>query len=618
MSQKGNEIHGESDSEGKIAEIGTPMDRRQILKGVTGIALPAGLAGCYGQTTTETTTETTAESGPGTTTEQPAQNKVPIDDVFDDGAAVSMSEPNFNGFSATGTNIIPKSVIFTPHMKFVPDTGEWEPAIIKSFNIQETEATFTLDDRYTWHNGEKVTAEDIVIGWKLSKFFDNPMWDFTESVEATSDTEVKLTLKKNINKGILLYTLFGGYSFVDTPRFRYRDWLNRIEDASGDEQKSVVQELSKSRWAEPVGNGPFKFKGVSGAKLKTTKYEDHPYADDLNFSGYTFHHEPKKQQVVADMAANIIDGRYISGSDIEKVVKNRTDTWNFDQVWTKLGGSAVAFQFDHDIWGNRDARKAIAYLTNVKKIAGINPAKIPVKPWFTLTTPPTNFDELSKGVEFQDYGYDKVMKDKAAEHLRAAGFEKSGDKWVTSDGKRVSIKTTTRSNSLNSVRVMNTFLNDFGLKADVEVIESGYWGILGKGNFEAAVHPWNARGSPLDYSAFTWSIHGGQAEKWSYPSEVEVPSVGDVGGSNSMTVNIEEEMKALSAATSEQKALEIRQKLAWVCNQTVPKLCFSQNQLPIPVTTDHWEYPPADDPVWSSFRALEWLPHKGRIKAKTK
>jgi oligopeptide transport system substrate-binding protein len=64
----------------------------------------------------------------------------------------------------TSANVI--SALMDPLVKLNPDTGEPEPSLAESWDVEGPTVTFHLRDDATWTNGDPVTAQDFVYSWK--------------------------------------------------------------------------------------------------------------------------------------------------------------------------------------------------------------------------------------------------------------------------------------------------------------------------------------------------------------------------------------------------------------------------------------------------------------------
>lgn len=152
-----------------------------------------------------------------------------------------VAEPGSLDFTTTDAAAIPQALLYNVYETLVKvdQDGEIVPALASEWEVSEDRLTytFTLAEDVTFSSGEEFTADDVVFSlervqtdWTISLA---AQMDVVESVEATSDTEVVVTLSEPSNA--FLYSL--------TTR------VGAMFDENG------VSDLASS----PVGTGPYLF-----------------------------------------------------------------------------------------------------------------------------------------------------------------------------------------------------------------------------------------------------------------------------------------------------------------------------------------------------------------------
>ena len=147
-------------------------------------------------------------------------------------------------------------------------TGNVEPAVAESYVVADDakSITFTIRDGITFHNGEPVTAEDIV--YSIERYAqiqgsDSSFGDF-ESIEIADDQTVVISLSEPNTEFIYELTC-------------------AILPAANDADVNT----------NPIGTGPFKFVSYTpGESLVVEKYEGYwkdncPYLDEVTFKVVT-------------------------------------------------------------------------------------------------------------------------------------------------------------------------------------------------------------------------------------------------------------------------------------------------------------------------------------------
>jgi peptide/nickel transport system substrate-binding protein len=633
------------------------VDRRKLMAGAGG-GLMAALAGCQGDgggdgtttapgTTATTTSEpdtTTAGTDPGTTAPGTTEatttettttetttvpEGTPIDNHFDNGGAVPLAAPNYNRAHKGGSNIIPACVIFTWPMKYYPANGEWVPNIIDSYEADGTSWTFNINTDFTWHNdGSSVTAEDFITTYYLKGTVTNiGHWQYFENQSAPDESTWEVELNQQLNPDLFLNILFSRYRILDFPTSYWReDWEQPLRNAreDGDDalEQQLLNEMSDHLWNPPFGNGPFEHDRVQGSTTYCTKYEDYPYADQINFDEMSFTVHSGDQQLTADMVNNRLDGRYGGGRDLVQTARdNGAEGWEY-RTAQSTSLSAMAFNLQNEQWAHRGLRQAMAYLTPTDRVReAINPGNTPAG-YPTVGMPGSILERYFNPDEIlEDYMPGSVATDEATRELEAAGFTQDGGTWMTPDGENVQVNQIVQSDNSDTIsafQIVNDVLGDFGFETNLQTLENtAYYAQLRNNEFEVAHPGFNVRDG-IPYNGFNWSLSESVSAFTGLPTEVELPEVGDVNGDMAMTITLSEELAALAAAQEESVVNEQTTRLAWTLNQLVPKVAIGgYGTSGVPITTDEWNWPEEGHPMWSTHRPVEWAPHQGHLSAKT-
>ncbi len=157
--------------------------------------------------------------------------------------------------------------------------GSYAGDLAESWQVNDdsTEVTFTLNADAVWHDGEPVTAEDVVFSFKL---FSNPaveavsryylaVIDGTDesgaetaegsiAVEMVDQSTVVIKMKNAMYPGTLLMNLNSVYII---PKHIY-------------ETKTVEEINNPESWANPIGSGPFSYVDkIEGERIEFKKNE---------------------------------------------------------------------------------------------------------------------------------------------------------------------------------------------------------------------------------------------------------------------------------------------------------------------------------------------------------
>lgn len=159
--------------------------------------------------------------------------------------------------------------------------GKVEPRLASEWKVADDKKaiTFTINDKAKWHDGQPVTAEDVVFTCKL---ITNPKIQATSrqyfqyfegtnaageelsqgsiNVTADSKNDVTFHLKKAMDESTIL-NIFNRYFYV-LPKHIF-------------EGKSVEEVNAPDIWAKPVGSGPFKYSSeIAGDRVELEANKD--------------------------------------------------------------------------------------------------------------------------------------------------------------------------------------------------------------------------------------------------------------------------------------------------------------------------------------------------------
>lgn len=155
--------------------------------------------------------------------------------------------------------------------------GTYEPRLADSVEMNEdsTVLTFHLNENAKWHDGEPVTAEDVVFTCKLyaapslatarvnnlAPFKGFGEGDDTLAVEALDEHTVQFTLKESTNIDFLLFN-------------KFRDIYILPKHLLGDIPLDQIR--SSSYWEAPIGSGPAIYESqISGERMEFRANKDY-------------------------------------------------------------------------------------------------------------------------------------------------------------------------------------------------------------------------------------------------------------------------------------------------------------------------------------------------------
>ena len=215
------------------------------------------------------TTQTAATSGQGTADGAPAEVKEKT--VV---AAITSPWTNLYPYEISGTYDEILNITIFDRLMDVSMDGELIPREAKKCEISEDGKTFTvtLDDRATWHDGERVTADDVVWSFQIStnkelsvsrrylmNIFEGTdaegmeLSDKSVGVKKIDDYTIEMTMKAPSDPATVFNTL---KQFVVLPK-------HLLEDIP------LSQMHTNEFWQKPIGSGPFMYNSqISGERVE--------------------------------------------------------------------------------------------------------------------------------------------------------------------------------------------------------------------------------------------------------------------------------------------------------------------------------------------------------------
>lgn len=616
-----------------------------LLAGTTGAT---GLAGC-GSSDTDT-----PDSGDGSSEDTPTptddtNQTQASSDIVDQALTYKLFQPpdkskNWNMFAFEGD--ISGNYIFDPLMWFNRETREWVPGIVEDFSIDGTTITLTIHDQATWENGDPVTASDIVTQYRLNYYINDQTWSGSwEGIEAAGDKTVKITTTKPVNANLFAERNLSDFLWVKESE--YGEFLDRFENAGSDDERTQIRnELTGQGDTEPfsiedpVGNGPFSFDRIGSQSLVGDRNSEYANANNINFSQIKgkFFGDPQTL-----WQSFITDGDVDAATNMsmpEDVIKTLPDHI-IEHQYPLYAGLALIFQHRNELLRRVNVKQALAWVVNRKQAVKNGRPRLAR----TIEYPDdvkANRDYWlgDKGDKLTRYGYDSVDHDKAAALLREEGFTQEGGSWYTPDGTEWSLNLIASTKSADSMmgQTVSQNLNAFGINTNFRTVDPGTWwsdSYTGAG-FEDLILAWSWAGFENPY----WGYNYGIASAWEhmghgYPQPPDDGSGGEpfaegewmvetpwpaYDPDGTTEIDIREKIKGLETTQDEEAYKKTIQELAWIYNQTLPKVPLEVMQGQNIINPREWDIVSKDNPAWSvggdAAGPPFYLPRTGKWTAK--
>ncbi|MEF8836801.1 MAG: ABC transporter substrate-binding protein [Candidatus Bipolaricaulota bacterium] len=370
--------------------------------------------------------------------------------------------------------------IFDELVTLDPETLEPKPYVAKSweFNEDKTEITFYLNEGIEFHNGEKLTAEDVAFtfNWIINNDTPNKSeFSWLRRVEVIDEYTCKF--------------------FVDgdptTEELEpYAPGL--VAETFGIVPKDTFQEMGREEFNQnPVGSGPFEFvEWKKGDHITLEKNEDY-WLKDVNIDKVVFRPIPKVSTMMLELQKGGVD---ITDTMEPVQVPKFQDMDEVNVMQTPgLNYFYVAFNMSRAPYKNKQFRKAVYMsfsMTDAINSIFNSTAKTAERAYGAI--PPALWgndrDYLKNEVALEE------NDEKAAEL-----FESLDEQGVLDEDKTITVYSPPDDNRKRLATIIVTNLRDHGLKAETQPLEWGaYLDLLYRGNEDPL-------GSDVDIFILGWS-----------------------------------------------------------------------------------------------------------------
>ncbi len=587
-----------------------PLGRRSVLQaaGLVGIT---GAAGCIGGETDDDTTDDDDEAA-GADAEF-------VDTEFVTPVVVPPENMQFNPYNDNNYPWRTGLVLFDDFVYFEKLDNTFQPGIVTDWDVTDTGATLDIREGVPWHDGTEVTAADILRKLHIEIYDGSNLGNYidVEDIQSTDDHTVEIEFTETLSEDMFLNFLMG--MSLDTPETYYQEFLEDFEDG-GDGENSDGETLGEFTIEEPIGSGPFAFDQTAEQELHLELYEDHPDADNINFSGYHFRFLDTNEARWQEIGSGHLDGLHVVFTP-PNIVDGFPDTVTEYRIEANYG-MGILWNHDHKHFGQREVRQAIAHVIDREEVASTAgpDTEAPVNtPSGVLGNHDDTADEWLEPYagDFNQYETDT---DRAAELLESADFQREDGIWHDSDGDVLEFQVKAPggySDWVDAIQSFNQQLNDFGIEAEfLSRDEAAFWGedIYGDEGFDVALHEWaNVQRHP--YFSLEWLLDSWDTENVrNYDaSEIELPPVGEDSGSETFVP--EEDLQALATAEEADEEEAYVQRLAWVVNQDLVMLPIMEKQDQSFISTERFETVDTDDPDAHVDFPTTYLMRQGKLTA---
>lgn len=524
----------------------------------------------------------------------------------------------------------------------VGDQGTFKPGLAEDWQRDGNIVRVFCDDKFTWHNGDPVTAHNLIDRWTLDLLADGRKWTSGAFVDCYAEDEY--TAVAEVSDGANDYAVmdFVSNTLVNTHPEVYGQFLPDEKRGAGayDDFQSFERSTMRGNLygytvrgaydpdnpeGTVLGWGPWKMKRHGETEMIFEVYEDHPYADRINFP------EVKFQEYVDNQAryqATLSDR--FDGSDLvvtQTVWDQLSDDYARHVFKRRLG---VGWAFNYNRFSDRRVRQALAYAMNKPQIvanSGLADELTRPHEWdlALYDMPDTEArvnDLMGEGFIDQLVQYDQDIE-KATALLEEVGWSKDDGMWYDENDERVSINLKTPptwTEWVNMARTAVQHLSDFGIDASFQTEELVvYYGqSMIQVDYDLAAW-WCGGARPVPWFAYNtiWNSLQTIADNHGHPEEYQdVPfPIGDPEG-DSQSVNWQELLNELAQTRfKSERYKEIARTLAWTYNQMLPVYCMNENNGLAILDRGEWKAPGPDSQAGNVFFPLTYMNGHGLIQS---
>ena len=348
--------------------------------------------------------------------------------------AIQSEPPTIDPYAAsTDPTFITGRTIFESLFKSV--NGELTPWLATGYeNVDDLTLKITLRDDVLFHDGSKMTAEDVVFSLRYGaeSNFTSTLFGCidTENTKALDDTTVEVKLKY-------------AYALLMEALASHRCAIL---------SKSAYETMGAEAFGRaPVGTGPMMFKNwVQGDRIELTAFDQY-WNEKPAFDNLTVRVILEASTRAIELESGGVDIAFsVSPVDWERLNSN-PDTKMI--TGNSLGMTYLCFNNSMELYGNELVRKAIAYAINVEAVA--------------KTAYQGQADAADSFIARSIPGYKKegpweYNPEKSKELLKEAGYE---------NGLEVKFVTFQQQYYNACIEIIQSMLNEVGITCTIDMVD---------------------------------------------------------------------------------------------------------------------------------------------------
>ena len=359
---------------------------------------------------------------------------------------------------------------------YYDENNELQPQLATGYErVDDKHWRFTLRDDVYFHNGEKMTANDVLYSFTRAAGPEGAkvsyIMNYIDAANCVVEDEHTIVIATTAPFPLLGYLPYIGAAIVSEKEF--------VED----KERAI---------AHPIGTGPFKFVSWSKNDRCTYVRNDEYWGEKPAYKNLVIRTIVEANSRVIELESGTVDIiSDVPANDVSRLEQNpdtaivRTPSTSFDY----LGMNFSKAPFD-----NLDFRLAIDYAIDQNALAASVYRGIAQYTPGVVTPNMKYFNDVD--IE------DRYDVEKAKELLAKSGFNTNTVLTITTS------ETTDR---INTCTVLQSMLAEIGIQLEVQIYESGtYYSVLEEGNHDFFIGSWGGVGFPEPDNNIYGPFHSNQ------------------------------------------------------------------------------------------------------------
>lgn len=193
--------------------------------------------------------------------------------------ATSLSWDGFNFYATTNTNTDEVIEFLYDKLFDLNADGTVSPRLANDYEVNDTYDvyTFHLNENSTWHDGEPVTAEDVVYTFQVATTADQDWLARIKLIDGTDDDGIETSEDSVAVKAVDDYTVeFTLKQPTDELTFltELKGWFIVPQHILGQYADAELDTIDY--WDAPIASGPMKFDSqIEGERFELVKFDDY-------------------------------------------------------------------------------------------------------------------------------------------------------------------------------------------------------------------------------------------------------------------------------------------------------------------------------------------------------